>query len=56
MKIYKIVLFVLLNLSINGLSLMASNCNMPVPTSCEKRDMNLYLGKQPNNYIICSIK
>ena len=56
MKIYKIVLFVLLNLSINGLCLMATECERPIPTSCEKKDMNVYLGKQPYNYIICSIK
>lgn len=57
MKIFKIVLYILLNLSINGLSLMATDCERPIPTSCEKRDIHKNLGNNlPKKYIICPIK
>ena len=60
MKMYKILLFVLLNLSINVLSFNGPeiyyDCEIPIPTSCVKRDIKIYFDGQVFNYIICSIK
>ena len=45
MKIYKAVFFVLLmNLLINGLSLMATECE--IPKYCKKRDMNILFNQK----------
>ena len=54
MNIKKILTFVLLNLSINGLNLMASECE--IPKYCEKREQVVFYDILSIKNLICSIK
>ena len=52
LKFSIIVLFLLL--SINGLGLMATECE--IPKYCEIKDMNIFFADSHKNHLICSIK
>ena len=54
MIIYKILFFVLLNLSKIGLSLIATECE--IPKYCEKSNMDIFFNKKHKYHIICSLK